>query len=444
MSKKIYMCSNNNEEKSNNRRRIIMYDENEYNVEGSESQYDNATVEVYERPSEPSNQAFSLVLTQALHSPKLMKAKCRRFSALLVVMCMIGSAIFGFGGTYLANSLNGSNSFTAESTAASNNDASALIIQSVMPTTTNNAESEIMSIENVVVNVKHSVVEIQTERVSTSRFMREFISTGAGSGVIISTDGYIVTNDHVISGAQAITVRLSNEQEYEATLIGTDPQTDLAVLKINATGLQPAIMGHSSGLLVGQTAVAIGNPLGKLGGTVTSGIISALDREITIDGETMSLLQTDAAVNPGNSGGGLFNLYGELIGVVNAKSSGSEIEGLGFAIPIDTARIVIEQLIEYGFVRGRIDTGFTLVDIQDAFTAMSYRIQHLGLYISHSVNENFQSGDRITAVDGQPVTNLTDWNRQMNKYKIGDTVTITIIRNDISLNHELIMSEKTA
>jgi serine protease Do len=310
-------------------------------------------------------------------------------------------------------------------------------------TTTDNEAAAKMSIEDVVINVKHSVVEIQTERISTSRFMREFVSTGAGSGVIISTDGYIVTNDHVISGAKSITVRLSNEQEYQATLIGTDAQTDLAVLKINATGLQPAIMGHSSGLLVGQTAIAIGNPLGELGGTVTAGIISALDREITIGGETMSLLQTDAAVNPGNSGGGLFNLYGELIGVVNAKSSGSEIEGLGFAIPIDFAQIVIEQLIEYGFVRGRVDSGFVLVDIQDAFTAMSYRIQQLGLYISNSISTDFQNGDRITAVDGQTVRNLAEWNSRMSKYNVGDTVNITVVRNGSSISLALTLTEQT-
>ena len=304
------------------------------------------------------------------------------FAAMLIAACMLGSAVFGFGGTYLANSLNNGASPSEETVYANTPDNSAVTYQSVVQTLYDYSQTQTMSIEEVVIAVKHSVVEIQTESVSTSRFMREFVSTGAGSGVIISSDGYIVTNDHVISGAQAIKVRLTGEQEFEATLIGTDSRTDLAVLKIDAEGLQPAIFGHSSDLLVGQTSIAIGNPLGELGGTVTAGIISALDREITIDGETMSLLQTDAAVNPGNSGGGLFNLYGELIGVVNAKSSGSEIEGLGFAIPIDTAKIVIEQLIEYGYVRGRIDTGLALVDIQDNFTAMSYRINQLGLYIA--------------------------------------------------------------
>ncbi len=261
-----------------------------------------------------------------------------------------------------------------------------------------------MTVEDVVANVKHSVVEITTETVSTSRFMQQFVSTGAGSGVIISKDGYIVTNNHVVENAQTIKIRLSNEEEYAATLIGKDQKTDIAILKIEASDLQPAVLGQSSSMLVGQTAIAIGNPLGELGGTVTTGIISALDREITIDGEVMSLLQTDSAINPGNSGGGLFNLYGELIGIVNAKSSGSEIEGLGFAIPIDIANIVVEQIIEYGYVRGRVDSGLVLVDIQDVQTAMSYRISQLGLYISKSADSNFRSGDRITAVDGQAIS----------------------------------------
>ena len=298
-----------------------------------------------------------------------------------------------------------------------------------------------MSVEDVVANVKNSVVEITTETVLTGRYMGQYVSTGAGSGIIISTNGYIITNNHVVEDANTITVRLSNGKEYPATLIGTDAKTDVAVIKINADDLQPAILGYSSDLLVGQTAVAIGNPLGELGGTVTTGIISALDREITIDGETMSLLQTDAAINPGNSGGGLFNLYGELVGIVNAKSSGSEIEGLGFAIPIDAVKTAIEQLIEYGYVRGRIDTGLTLVDIQNSQTAMSYRVQTLGLYISASVNSGFQSGDRITAVDGQAISSLSDFNKQMNNYAVGDTIGITVVRNGSSITVSLTLTE---
>lgn len=271
--------------------------------------------------------------------------------------------------------------------------------------------------------------------------MGQLISTGAGSGVIVSTDGYIVTNNHVIEDAQTITVRLSDGIEYKATLVGTDSKTDLAVIKIDAEDLPPAVLGDSSSLVVGQSAVAIGNPLGELGGTVTQGIISALDREITIDGETMSLLQTDTAINPGNSGGGLFNLYGELIGIVNAKSSGSDIEGLGFAIPVNTAKTVIEEIIVNGYVTGRISTGLTLVDIQDTGTAMSYRVSKLGLYISGSTSSDFQSGDIITAIDGKSVGSLSDYNSILGSYKVGDTIEITVSRSGRSITASLVLTE---
>jgi len=380
------------------------------------------------------------------------------FAAILIIVCMIGSGIAGFAGTYFANSLNEPPAYEERVPAisgkpipAANNDPNTMTTPALppvihQPASTSGSDtdaSEQMSIADVVTSVKHAVVEIQTERVSTGGFMREFVSTGAGSGVIISEDGYIITNDHVISGAQSIKVRLSNEQEYAARLIGSDRRTDLAVLKIEADNLQPATMGHSSSLQVGQIAVAIGNPLGELGGTVTSGIVSALDRELTIDGETMSLLQTDAAVNPGNSGGGLFDLHGKLVGIVNAKSSGSEIEGLGFAIPIDTAKIVVEQLIEYGYVRGRIDPGLTLVDIQDPFTAMSYRVNYLGLYISRSISPDFQSGDRIIAVDNLPISSLAEWNQKMKEYSVGDVVNITVARGESSPTIPLTLAEMT-
>ena len=373
-------------------------------------------------------------------APKKQKSKNARFTAAVVTLCMFGSAVFGFGGTYLANSLNGA-SASETGAAPDNPSVNTVLYQSVIKTGADGKAAEKMSVEDVVANVKNSVVEITTETVSTSIFMRQFVSTGAGSGVIVSKDGYIVTNNHVVEDANAITVRLSDGSEYPAALVGTDAKTDLAVIKIEAEDLQPAVFGHSSELLAGQSAVAIGNPLGELGGTVTAGIISALDREITIGGKTMSLLQTDTAINPGNSGGGLFNLYGELVGIINAKSSGSEIEGLGFAIPIDTAKAVIGQLIEYGYVRGRIDTGLTLVDIQDAQTAMMYRVNQLGLYISGSLSGEFRSGDRIVAVGGNEVGSLADFNRQMLKYSVGDTVELSLVRGGQSAKASLTLTE---
>jgi len=382
----------------------------------------------------PSIQAPTIQAPAAKRNRPIRK----RFAVALVCICMIGSAAFGFGGAYLANSLNGAAAVSVTATETVNDTGN---YQSIIKTVSVIGTSEKLSIEEAAAMTKDSVVEITTEMVSRSGRMGQFISTGAGSGVIISSDGYIVTNNHVVSGAQTITVRLSDKEEYKATLIGTDAKTDLAVIKIEASHLQPAIFGNSTNLVVGETTIAIGNPLGELGGTVTSGIVSALDREITIDGETMSLLQTDASINPGNSGGGLFNLYGELIGIVNAKSSGSDIEGLGFAIPIDTAKTVIEQIIAYGYVKGRIDTGFVLVDVPDAQTAMFYRVNKLGLYISKSVNSEFQSGDIITAVDGQSVKGLSDFNQLISKYAVGDTVEITVSRSGKSMTLPLTLQE---
>jgi serine protease Do len=298
-----------------------------------------------------------------------------------------------------------------------------------------------MTISETAAAVKDTIVEITTEVVMRSGRMGQLITTGAGSGVIVSADGYIVTNNHVISGARSITVRLTDGSEYAATVKGADAKTDLAVLKIGAAGLTPAVFGDSSKLVVGDTTLVIGNPLGELGGTVTSGIVSALDREITIDGETMLLLQTDAAVNPGNSGGGLFNLRGELVGVVNAKSSGSGVEGLGFAIPVNIAKTVIADLIAHGYVRGRLTTGFTLVDIQSAQVAMLYRVSQLGLYISRSSDAAFRSGDRIVAVNGVTVSDLAGFNAAIAGLSAGDKAEITVIRGGRSITAPITLTE---
>ena len=167
----------------------------------------------------------------------------------------------------------------------------------------------------VVAAVENSVVEITTETVTTSTFFGQYVTQGAGSGVVVSADGYIVTNNHVVDGATNIKVTLANKTTYDATVVGTDEKTDIAVVKINASGLTPAVFGDSSQIVVGQDVIVIGNPLGSLGGSVTKGIVSALDRQVTIENQTMTLLQIDAAVNPGNSGGGAFDANGNLIGI---------------------------------------------------------------------------------------------------------------------------------
>lgn len=213
-------------------------------------------------------------------------------------------------------------------------------------TKTSAATKDTSTMSDIAKAASKSVVEIKTETVTSDRFFGNYVSNGAGSGVIIGTNGYIVTNYHVISGARTIYVTLADGKEYEATYLGGDSKNDIAVLKIDETGLTAATVGDSDMLVVGESVLAIGNPLGELGGTVTDGIISSTSREITVDGTTMELLQTSAAINPGNSGGGLFNMKGELIGIVNAKSSGSDIEGLGFAIPVNTAIEIAQEIVD--------------------------------------------------------------------------------------------------
>ncbi len=308
-----------------------------------------------------------------------------------------------------------------------------------------------LSVQEIAALAAPSVVEISTEVVSRNDFFGQYIQSGAGSGVIFSEDGIIVTNDHVVDGASTITVRTSDGTSYEATLVGADSKTDVAVLKIDATGLTPAILGDSDSLSVGEYAMAIGNPLGHLGGTVTDGIISALSREVTISGENMTLLQTNAAINPGNSGGGLFNEKGELVGIVNAKSSqtsaDTSIEGLGFAIPINTVKNSVQELMEYGYVRGRAALGVVLVDISTAQQAFQYRVSRMGVYVQ-SVTEGGASekagikiGDNIIAIGDVAVSSTANIKSQLNNYSVGDTIQVQVIRDGRTLTLDVVLDE---
>jgi len=219
------------------------------------------------------------------------------------------------------------------------------------------------------------------------------------------------------------------------------------LIKIDADNLQPVILGDSSGLRVGELAVAVGNPLGELGGTVTDGIISALDREIDFDGITMNLLQTNAAINPGNSGGGLFNSRGELIGIIVAKSAGSDIEGIGFAIPINDVKEVIDDIRDYGYVKGRPELGVVLIDVNSINMARLYGLSHTGIYIqevnegSSAENAGLKVGDRIVSFGGNEVTSAEGLKSMINKCKVGEKVEIGISRDGRMRNVEVIMME---
>jgi len=241
-----------------------------------------------------------------------------------------------------------------------------------------------------------------------------------------------------------VTVRLHNGESYEAQIIGADSEKDVALIKIDATGLTPAKIGDSDALVVGEDTVAVGNPLGQLGGTVTNGIVSALDREITIDGQTMNLLQTNAAINPGNSGGGLFNEKGELVGLVVAKSAGSDLEGLGFAIPINDVMEVVEQLKEFGYVTGKPYLGISLVDINTVQRAMQYGVNRAGVYVMEVDRPEcgLQAGDCITQINGFEVESSDDVSDTIKAYSAGDTVEMTVIRNGETITVDALLGEK--
>lgn len=343
---------------------------------------------------------------------------------LMLAGALLVGVMGGFGGAVLYNEIN------PASASGGNN----IIVNKVE--SSEGATPEEGSLAEMIASVENTVVEIRTEAVVNGSFFGNYVSEGAGSGVIISSDGYIITNNHVISGADTITVTTKGGDEYAADLIATDAQTDVAVIKVEATELQAAVIGSSADLVVGERAVAIGNPLGELGGSVTIGFISALDRELTIDGSKMTLLQTDAAINPGNSGGALFNASGELIGIVNAKSSGDAIEGLGFAIPIDTAMSVASDLIESGHVSGRPALGIQVVEIATNEDYYKYRNSELGryidtygVYIVEDSQGNFELGDRIVGINGTSVSSFTDISEILAEHQVGDTVTVTYARS---------------
>ncbi len=304
------------------------------------------------------------------------------------------------------------------------------------------------TVSEVYYAVCDSVVEITTETVQNSIWMGQYISEGAGSGVIISKDGFIVTNNHVIAGANQVTVRLTDGSEYKAKLVGSGASADLAVIKIDVGDreLQAAELGCSADLIVGEDVLAIGNPLGSLGGTLTTGIISATERSITVDGEEMVLLQTNAAINPGNSGGGLFNMAGELVGVVNAKMAGEDIEGLGFAIPVDFAHKIIEDLINYGYVRGVCDHGLIMMDVtaQNLLTAYSkYGITSVGVVILESdLTKELTFGDTIVSVNGKQVSSSYEVELIVKGCSVGDEITVSFRRGDEVLETDITLVEK--
>ena len=397
-------------------------------------------------PEDPRYQA-------AQGSPKQPPKKRRRKNSNIArsAVALVLAAAMGFVGGFVG--------------AQVGNTGGKVVIQQVAPSSTSSSDSGSASAVNTASGmttaqvsemVSPSVVVITTEQVVYSQWSwygQSQVESGAGSGVIISSDGYILTCAHVVSGASNITVSIG-DKDYPATLVGEDTTSDIAVVKVDATGLTPATVGDSDNLKVGESVMAVGNPLGELGGTVTSGIVSALNRSVTIQGtsstNTMSLIQMDASVSPGNSGGGLFNMNGELIGLVNAKSSSSDAEGLGFAIPINDAIKVAQDLLENGYVSGRPYMGITYLAVTDAQTAAQLNVTAYGVYVVDVVQggpadkAGLKTGDRIVSIDGTEIAQKDDLGTLIQQHAAGDTLSITVAREGQMQTVSLTLGEKNA
>lgn len=365
------------------------------------------------------------------------------------VVALVLAAAMGFAGGFVGAQMGGGSKVVIQQVQRTDGTENAGNIST-------SAGNSVLTTAQVAEMVSPSVVVITTEQVVYSQWSwygQQQVESGAGSGVIISSDGYILTCAHVVEGASNVIVTIG-EQDYTATVVGEDATSDIAVLKIEASGLTPAVLGDSDTLKVGETVLAVGNPLGELGGTVTSGIVSALNRSVSIQGtnsiNTMSLIQMDASVSPGNSGGALFNMAGELVGVVNAKSSSSDAEGLGFAIPINDAVKVAQDLMQNGYVSGRPYMGISYLAITDAQTAIQYGVNAYGVYIAEVVKggpaekAGLQAGDRFVSINGAEIVSATDLTGVLQDCKAGDTMEIVVARSGQMTSVSLVLGEKGA
>ena len=358
-------------------------------------------------------------------------------------------AILIFGSTFaFINPIIKDDSKPSESAIAAGNTYKSELLTN--QTSGEDGERPSLSVKDINKKVGPAVVGIINKGQANTFMMRPAIQQGSGSGIIMSADGYVITNNHVIDGATEITVILhggASNKKYDAKLVGRDAKTDLAVLKIEAQDLHYAEFGESSELEVGELAVAIGNPLGQeFAGSVTAGVISALNRTMTIGDKQLNLIQTDAAINPGNSGGPLVNSYGEVIGINTAKISISGVEGLGFAIPIDEAKPIIDELIVNGYITGRPLIGVGGRAITPEISRM-YNLPE-GIYVvevapfSGAERAGIKPGDVIIKFNGKEVKNITELNKLRDEHKAGDVVTMTVNREGKIMDFNVTLTEE--
>lgn len=363
----------------------------------------------------------------------------------IALVCAILGGIVGAGGTLAASGI-----FTKEAAKPEN---SSVVLQGQRENTVINAAQiqtgKLMNAAEVYAANVNSTVGITTS-VTTNFWGYQTTSAASGSGFILTEDGYILTNHHVIENSDSITVTLYDGTTYDATLIGYDASNDIAVLKVDATDLVPVILGDSDNMNVGDDVVAIGNPLGELTFSLTAGTVSALDREVTMsNGVTMNLIQTDCAINSGNSGGALFNMYGEVVGITNAKysgnsGSGASIDNIGFAIPVNEVWYIVESIIEKGY----ISKPYIGVSVSD----VSAETQSYGLPKGAAVREivegspaqeaGLQVNDIITSVDGNAITGSSDLVSYVGSKEVGDKLALEVYRKGQTMELTITVGEK--
>ena len=354
----------------------------------------------------------------------------------LLLSCAVISAACGFGGAILAQ--NGSR--TGKTT----------VQQSSRTATTVNVKKvdgqTLMSPAEVYASTVNSVVSINCSAVSTNIFGQQTESASSGSGFIYTADGYIVTNQHVVANASSINVTLYNGDTYPATLVGSDSDYDVAVLKIDAKDLPAVTLGNSTDVNVGDNVMAIGNPLGELTFSMSSGIVSCVNRAINVEGTPFNMIQVDASINPGNSGGPLMNLYGEVVGIVSAKYSSyadTTVEGLGFAIPINDVQSIISDIMENGSVTDKAYMAITAGTMTQQMAAQSKINATEGVFV-YSVEDGgagdkagLKLGDVITKLNDTQITSMEDLSAAKKGFKAGDTVTLTVLRDGQEITTQL-------
>lgn len=354
----------------------------------------------------------------------------------LILSCAVISAACGFGGAILAQNGSSTGKTTVQQ---SNRTATTVNVKKVDGQT-------LMSPAEVYASTVNSVVSINCSAVSTNIFGQQTESASSGSGFIYTADGYIVTNQHVVANASSINVTLYNGDTYPATLVGSDSDYDVAVLKIDAKDLPAVTLGNSTDVNVGDTVMAIGNPLGELTFSMSSGIVSCVNRAINVEGTPFNMIQVDASINPGNSGGPLMNLYGEVVGIVSAKYSSyadTTVEGLGFAIPINDVQSIISDIMENGSVTDKAYMAITAGTMTQQMAAQ-YKINATEGVFVYSVEDGgagdkagLKLGDVITKLNDTQITSMEDLSAAKKGFKAGDTVTLTVLRDGQEITTQL-------